>query len=622
MNLIKEWTSLLVAQDLNSLLEKVCEVTKCHFEILKDGSQIELTILKCLLAFINLDPQFPHNKNVCCTQVVVHIPRSNRSTVAKFIPKYLSHVKDLNDVDVYGNSYMHYLADLSLEPSMKSSILQKAIDCGAHHFPNRENITPLQVAALKGDGACVRKLLHNYKSISSAEIIQACGILLYSTPFQGFHLPCRKYFQMKIKEHLPKFRANPTFYLGATMSTETIKLFEVIFANIDEDTYTQIQMDYKESFSQQKQIISHTISSPCGEVTSQILQKHEFFSFVSIFPMLIQYHSYKSNSVRSVCLSSVKPYIKLYQNKLMSLIFKRPLPLESFRYWRQLKQHFTSTFRCWLLDLVSVVKTHLQLSSVEASIFMLKEVQGYIEEYANLACLYLDYLNNIIQGEERLEIVKSEMKDIADCLVTLHSDLIALDSNQPQIISKLLNQSFMIIHCISKIRTDTASNPSSSIVISLLELVLPSEGHLLNQYDEQGRTPLHWAVQKKSELIPYLLECGAYPHAIDKKVKMSALQLLREESLVPKGLRKCFKQLHDQVQPLKVITAHTIAKVTQDSYDTVLPKDLAYFVYLHQPTWTSLQTQLPEGVTPPADLSRLRLLKDNLVLKNQIIYHF
>ena len=622
MNFLPEWISLLEARKLSCLLERVCNVTKCHFELLKDEPQIELVILKCLLALLNLDPTFPHNKNICCTKVGIRIPSGNRSFIAKFLPTYLTHVSDLNDVDIHGNSYLHYLADLSLEPSLKFNIIQSAIKSGAHHFPNAENITPLQVAALKGDGACVRALLFLYNSISSAEIIQACGILLYSTPFQGFHLPCRKYFQSKIQDHLDQFRANPTFYLGSTMPKETVDMFEHIFANIDEDTYTQMHLDYKQSFAQQKQIISHTLASPCGEVTSQILQKHELFSFVSIFQFLIDYHSYKNNSVRSICVSSVKPYIKLYQNKLQSLIFKRPLPSEAFSSWRQLKEHFSVTFRYWLLDLVSIVRTHLPLFSIAACLFMLREIQASLEELANLACLYLDYLNKMISGKERQGIIESEMKEVADCLMTFSNDIISLATDQPETVSDLLQKGFMIIHCLSKIKTDTASNPASSTVIALLHLVLPKEGHLLNRYDDQGRTPLHWAIQRKSELIPYLIESGAYTHAIDKKSHKSALELIRSQSIVPKGTRKCFKQLHDQVLPLKTLSGRAIASLTRDSCDSILPKELSYFVYLHQPAPDSSQQTTVPVTSVPEDLTRLKLLRENLVAKNQIIYHF
>ena len=621
MNFLPEWISLLEARKLNCLLEKVCEVTKCHFELLKDESQVELVILKCLLTFLNLDPIFPHNKNICCTKVVIRTPSGNRSVISKFLPTFLTHISDLNDVDIHGNSYLHYLADLSLEPSLKFNIIQSAIKNGAHHFPNAENITPLQVAALKGDGACVRALLFLYNSISSAEIIQACGILLYSTPFQGFHLPCRKYFQSKIQDHLHTFRANPTFYLGSTMSKETVDMFEHIFANIDEDTYTQMHLDYKQSFAQQKQIISHTLASPCGEVTSQILQKHEFFSFVSIFQFLMDYHSYKNNSVRSNCVSAVKPYIKLYQNKLQSLIFKRPLPSE-FSSWRQIKEHFSITFRYWLLDMVSIVRTHLSLFSIDACLFMLREVQTSLEEFATLACLYMDYLKKMISGKEREAIVESEMKEVTDCLMTFSNDIINLATDQPEIVSNQLRKGFMIIHCLSKIKTDTASNPASSTVIAILHLVLPREGHLLNRYDDQGRTPLHWAVQRKSELIPYLIESGAYTHAIDKKSQKSALELIRSLSIVPKGTRKCFKQLHDQVLPLKTLSGRAIASLTHDSCDDILPKELSYFVYLHQPGLNSQQITVPELSSIPEDLTRLKILRENLVSKNQIIYHF
>ena len=622
MSYLREWTSLLVAKDLTGLLQKVCAVTKCHYKLLREEYQTELIIFKCILAFLNLDPSFPHNKNVCCTQLKIHVPKGNRATVVKFLPTYLKHISDLNDVDFYGNSYMHYLADLSIEPSLKADLIFEAINLGAHHFLNGENITPLQVAAIKGDGACVRTLINNYSTISSAEIIQACGILLYSTPFQGFHLDCREHFQMEIKNHLPKFRANPTFYLGATMSKETIDLFETIFANIDGETYTKMQFDYKQSFAQQKQIISHTITPPCGEVASQILQKHEFFSFITIFPILIQYFSFKNISVRGVCLSSVKPYIRLYQNKIISIILKRPLPLENFQYWEQIMEHFTKCFNHWLVSLVNIVRGHLSLLSTEACKFMLKEVQRSFEEYTTLACLYLDYLYRMIPGESRDQIVKSEMIEISDSLLSFYSSIVSLDSNQAPCISALLQHSFMVVHCLSKIKTDTSTNPSSSVVIFLLELILPIQGQQLNLYDEQGRTPLHWAVQNKSEIILFLIESGAYPHAVDKKLKLSALEILRKETRVPKSARKCFKQLYEQVRPLKILTAHKIAELSQVEYNTILPKDLAYFVYLHQPIWRLAKEQVPVVSNIPADLEGLKLLRENLLTKNQIIYHF
>ena len=622
MSFLLDWTSLLVAKDLNGLLFKVCKVTKCHYELICEENQIELIIFKCLLAFLNLDPKFPNNKNVCCTNLTIHLPRGNRDTIVKFLPTYLKHIKDLNEVDSYGNSYMHYLADLSLEPSLKSDLIYKAIGLGSHHFPNAENITPLQVAAIKGDGACVRTLMEKYESISSAEIIQACGILLFSTPFQGFHLQCRKHFQSGIKTHLPKFRANPTFYLGATMSRETIEMFETIFADIDNETYSQVQLDYKQSFAQQKQIITGTITPPCGEIASQILQKHEFFSFITIFPVLIQYYSYKNISVRGVCISTVKPYIQMYQNKLTSLILKRPLPMDKFLCSGQLKEHFCKCLKHWLVSLVNIVRGYLPLLSLEACTFMLKEVQHLFEEYTTLACLYLDYLYKMVPVQKRDQIVKSEMIEISDSLLSFYSSIVSLDSNQPPTISVLLQHSYMVVHCLSKVKTDTSTNPSSDIVISLLELILPVHGQQLNLYDEQGRTPLHWAVHKKSEIILYLIESGAYPHAVDKKLKLSALEIMRGEKRVPRGARNCFKQLHDQVRPLKILTAHKIAEVSQDDYNTILPKDLAYFVYLHQPTCTSAQDQVPLGNSVPADLNALKLLKENLVNKNQIIYHF
>ena len=622
MSFLRDWNSLLVAKDFNGLLHKVCKVTKCYYELLCEENGIELIIFKCLLAFLNLDPNYPHNKNVCCTKLTIHLPRNNRHTVVKFIPTYLNHIYDLNEVDSYGNSYMHYLADLSLEPSLKSDLIEKAIGLGSHHFPNGENVTPLQVAAIKGDGACVRTLISKYTTISSAEIIQAFGILLFSTPFQGFHLECRKHFQTGIKKHLPKFRANPTFYLGATMSKETIDLFETIFADIDGEAYTQVQLDYRQSFEQQKQIITNTITPPCGEVASQILQKHEYFSFITIFPVLIKYYSYKNISVRGVCLTTAKPYIQLYQNKLTSLILKRPLPMERFCHWKQLKQHFSNCFKHWLVNLANIVRGYLSLLSLEAGIFMLKEVQHVYEEYTTLACLYLDYLSKVVPREERDQIVKSEMIEISDALLSFYASIVSLDSNQPPTISSLLQHSFMVIHCLSKVKTDTSTNPSSAIVISLLELIAPIQGHQLNLYDDQGRTPLHWAVQKKSEIILFLIESGAYPHAIDKKLKISALEMLRGEQRVPRGARNCFKQLHDQVRPLKILTAHRVAEISQNDYNTILPKDLAYFVYLHQPTWTPAQPQTPLGDFTPADLNGLKLLRENMLSKNQIIYHF
>ena len=625
MSFLTEWSSLLSKKEFDTLLERVCISTHCHYQLLKDQSPIQLTIFKCICAFLNLDPSFPHNKNACCTERYTHVSGQKRAAIANFFPAYLSYVSDLNEVDSYGNSYMHYIADLAINPNLKSTIMQRAIERGAHQFPNSENITPLQVAALKGDGACVRTVISNYGNISSAEIIQACGIVLYSTPFHGFHASCRKYFQQEIQNHLPAFRANPTFYLGATMSKETVEMFETIFASIDEDTYTQVQVDYKQSFTQQSQVIHQTITPPSGEIVSQMLQKHEFFSFATIYDILMQYYSTNSTSVRGACLVSARPYIKLYQNKLISLLFKRPLHMQNIDLNR-LKRQFLGSFRYWLDSALRVMETHIPLLSPNAALFMLLESQAAVEEYLHIACLYLDCIRQI-PGKQNVNIFEKESKEVAIAFlsfcdsVTALTTLVSADVSNESVHS-FLRLGFYPIHCLSRIKTDTSTNPSSFVVISLLDHLMPTQKHLLNEYDDQGRTPLHWAVLKKSEIIVYLIEVGAYPHAIDKKRKLSALKLLRAEKRIPKGAKKCYKQLHDMVQPLKALSAIKIASLP-DELSAFLPKDLAYFVYLHQISYGEIYpdiSKLNDEYNP--EIMPMKMLKENLVAKNQIIYHF